>query len=100
VVSAKQLRDGVLLLLMQNDMADLAVEDLRRWKCWKAADQVLALKSHDVPIVRRSVLRFALSCPGNAKAAQVVAAWRKQDPDYVAEVEELLQLEAGVEKAP
>ena len=84
-------------LLTQADIADLAIEDLRKWAQWDAAEQIFALrgqKSHDVPIIKRSILRFALSCP-DPKAATIVAEWRKTDPETVKDMEELLKLETN-----
>jgi hypothetical protein len=75
----------------------LAIEDLRKWQVWSVADQVLSLASketHDIPIIKRSILRYALSCPG-PKAAAFVAERRKQDPESVTNAEELLKLEAS-----
>jgi hypothetical protein len=98
VYEKKVLRDGILQLLDQSDIADLAIEDLRKWKQTDLVEQVLALNdksSHNIPIVRRSILRFALSCPKDAKAAAFVQTLRKKDPEYVKDVEELLKLEAG-----
>jgi hypothetical protein len=98
VIKRKDLIGAVCLLLKQPDVADFAIEDLRKWKAWEAADQVLGLankKSHDVPVIRRALLRFALSCPpSQKKAAQFVKAERQKDKEYVADVEELLKLEA------
>jgi hypothetical protein len=91
------LSTSVEQLLPQADIADLAIEDLRKWSQWDAADKVFALrgqKSHDVPIIKRSILRYALSCP-NPKATAIVAEWRKTDPETVKDMEELLKLEAG-----
>jgi hypothetical protein len=92
-----KLTASVEQLLAQPDIADLAIEDLRKWSQWNAADQVFklkGLKSHDVPIIKRSILRYALSCPG-PKAAEIVAEWRKADPETVKDMEELIKLEAG-----
>ncbi len=47
-----------------------------------------------MPIIKRSILRYALSCPG-PKAAQIVAEWRKTDPETVKDMEELIKLEAA-----
>ncbi|CAN5256735.1 hypothetical protein BH10PLA2_BH10PLA2_39660 [soil metagenome] len=96
-----KLTTAVETLLPQADIADLAIEDLRKWSQWKAADQIFGLKgqkSHDVPIIKRSILRYALSCPG-PKAAQIVAEWRKADPETVKDMEELIKLEAPPTKA-
>ncbi len=99
VIDKKSLIEGVCLLLEQNDVADLAIEDLRKWNRWEVCDRVMALqgrKSHDAPIIRRAILRYALSCP-QPTAATFVADCRKRDPEMVKDVEELLKLEP---KAP
>jgi hypothetical protein len=61
------------------------------------ADKVLALQgtpAFEVPIVRRSLLRFALSCEGKVPAAKAyVAAQRNKDAQAVADAEELLKVE-------
>ena len=97
LVERKQLLDGACLLLDQGDVADLAIEDLRKWNQWEVLDRVLGLygkKTHDVPIVRRAILRYALGCP-QPKAAQFVAKERKKDAEMVKDVEELLKLETA-----
>jgi hypothetical protein len=95
IVPAKDLEEGVTALLDQSDIADLAIEDLRLHKCWNVCDRVLGLaakKSHDIPIVRRYILRYALNCP-KAEAASFVADMRKKDPEMVKDIEEFLKLE-------
>lgn len=84
------------VLLDQSDIADLAIDDLRKRECWDLADRVLALqksKAYEIPIVRRAVLRYALSCKGNKSAQAYVGEQRKNDPQMVADAEELLKLE-------
>jgi hypothetical protein len=100
VLPHKDLLPGVLELLEQADIADLAIEDLRKWQQWQVADQVLGLRnkpSHNVPIIRRAVLRFALSCPDSKPAADYVAELRKKDPRMVSDAEELLKLETAAQ---
>ena len=60
------------------------------------------LKTHEAPIIRRAILRFALQCPAEKcpKAAEFVAAQRKRDAEWVKDVEELLQLEIMPPKKP
>ena len=97
IIPQKELVAGVQLLLDQSDIADLAIEDLRKWNRWEMCDKVLELqdkKSHDVPIIRRAVLRYALSCP-EKKAAAYVDQCRKRDLEMVKDTEELLKLETG-----
>jgi hypothetical protein len=97
VVARKALISGMCLLVGQDDMADLAIEDLRKWQVWEVSDKVLALanrQSHDIFVVRKALLRYALSCPAwQVEARDIVKAERKRDSDYVAEMEELLKLE-------
>jgi hypothetical protein len=80
----------------QEDIEDLAVEDLRLARRWGLTEQVLALPSsptHNKPIVCRAVLRYALQCPSGA-AAEYVAKVRKANPRFVSETEEFLKQEA------
>jgi hypothetical protein len=84
------------LLLSQNDIADLAIEDLRKWQSWDLADRVIGLRktsAFEVPIVRRSILRYALQAKGSPVAEAYVAEQRKKDAQAVADAEELLKLE-------
>jgi hypothetical protein len=102
LVSKKDIVNAVSVLLDQNDIADLAIEDFRKWKSWDQADRIEALygkPSHDVPIIRRAILRYMLSCPG-PKAAAFVERIRQKDPEMVKDVEELLKLEAPAPPAP
>jgi hypothetical protein len=102
VIDRKAAVEATALLLDQGDIADLAIEDLRKWKVWELADHILRLygqKSHDAPIIRRAILRYALNCP-DPKAQAFVEQVRKADPEMVKDVEELLKLEAPAAKPP
>jgi len=95
LVSAEDCSKAVALLLSHSDIADMAIEDLRRWKAWDLSDAVLAVRQSEsgkVSIVRRAVLRFALSCPTPA-AKDLVVQLRKEDKQGVEDAEELLKLE-------
>ena len=86
---------GMLKLMAIADLADLPVEHLRKWGRWELTDKVLAytaVESHSrIPIVRRSILKFALAAPADQKAAKVyVEQIRKEDPDRVKYVEQTL----------
>jgi len=96
VVTKKDLVAGLGILLAQDDIADLAIEDMRKWQAWDQADKVLAVAKTDAikqPIVRRAILRYALQCKGNKAAEAYVAERRKEDAKAVEEAEELLKLE-------
>jgi hypothetical protein len=98
VIKQSEVLAAASILLDQKDIVDLAIEDLRKWGAWEHTDRVLGLfgrSGYDVPIIKRSILRFALSCPpNNERAAQFVAARKKEDAQYVDEVLELLRLES------
>ena len=95
MIARKPLIDAVCALIRQPDIADLAIEDLRKWKCWDYTKYILALKdrpTHNLPIVRRAVLRFML-CSPLPEAKAYVEQVRKADPDLVDNTEELLKSE-------
>jgi len=97
-VSKENLVGGIQLLLPQKDIADLAVEELRRWQRWELAEQVLSYygkDSHSAPCIRRAILRYALSFPEGPKVKAFLAERRKTEPDLVEGVEE----EIAAEKA-
>jgi hypothetical protein len=101
LVPRKDLKEGINFLLDQNDIADLAIDDLRKRQCWDMTDRVLGLrnsKAYEIPIVRRALLRFALNCQdskskSSAAARAYVDEMRKKDAQMVADAEELLKLE-------
>ena len=102
VVARDDVVEAVTLLLDQPDVCDLAIEDLRKWHCWTLTPRILGLRkkeSHDIPIIRRSVLRFALSSPLK-EAKKYVEAQRKEDELTVTDAEELLKLEQQQTQAP
>ncbi len=97
IITKEQVKEALLPLLAQGDIADLAVEDLRKWKAWDLTGRILGIKmteSYKVAIVRRSVLRFAISASASNKEAQVfVALLEKENPEGVKDAKELLKLE-------
>jgi hypothetical protein len=96
VFNKKALADSVAILLDQPDMADFAVEDLGKWGRWEMTGRVLHLfdkASHNAPVIKRAILRFALRCP-EPRAVQFVRQQRARDQEWVNDTEELLRLEA------
>jgi hypothetical protein len=77
-------------VLQQGELADLAIEELRKGEMWDLTEAVLALfgrKGLDAPIQRRAIVRYALCCP-LPRAKQFVAELRKREAELVHEVEE------------
>jgi hypothetical protein len=84
--------------LQQGELADIAVEDLRRWKLWELTPAILDLygkKGFDAPIMKRAIVRYALTCSDRDDAKRFVAEQRKREADLIQEVEESLQFEKG-----
>jgi hypothetical protein len=82
------------VVLQQSQLADIAVEDLRRWKLWDLTPAVLELygkKGYDAPIMKRAILRYALSCKTRDDAKQFVARQTKAEAEIVQEVAESLE---------
>jgi hypothetical protein len=92
-----QVLRGLAAMLPQGDIADMAIEDLRRWQLWDLTPAVLeqfGKKTHAAPILRRAIVRYALSCP-RPEAVRFVAGLKQQDPGLVADVQESLEFEKG-----
>ncbi len=95
----KETREDVLkslaAMIAQGELADVAIEDLRRWKMWDLTPDVLALygkKGFDAPIMQRAVIRYGLSCQEET-ATKFTAERRRYEPELVKEVEDSLQFE-------
>ncbi|MCZ2344152.1 MAG: hypothetical protein LC104_20510 [Bacteroidales bacterium] len=81
-------------VIQQGELADLVIEDLRRWGWWELTPDVLAALSatpNPPPILRRGVVRYALSCP-DASAKVFLTRMRQVDHKLVESVEESLKL--------
>ncbi len=85
----------VRAILEQGELADLAVEDLRRWKMWDLTREVLGhygRKGYDAPITQQAILRYALTCD-DADCKAFIEQRRKAEPDAVRDAEEQVRLE-------
>jgi hypothetical protein len=91
--------EAIKPLLDQPDIVDLAVEDLRKWQQWDLAPKLVALfdkPSHDVSIIQRSIIKYALSAPGENKVATEFLTRMRADEkqaERVRDLEQLLELE-------
>lgn len=82
-------------LLQDGSLADVPLDDLRRWKLWELTDKVLPLygrPTHDAPILRGNIVRYALCCP-LPQARDFVTQIARQNPALVQELREALDLE-------
>ena len=77
------------------DISDLVIDEYRRNQVWSATDIILPLFSDPkfgVQVIKRAVTRYALKCP-DPKAEAFVKQLREKDPQFVADVEEILRFE-------
>jgi len=86
----------------QGDIADMAIDDLRKWKQWMFTDRILQQSKRDTHIgalVQRAVLRYMLSCPHDKYpgAKDYVEAVRKINPEKIKDAQEILDLEKANE---
>jgi hypothetical protein len=98
-IGKRKVLEAMKIALVHEDMNDLAIDDLRRWRCWDLTARVLPLygkPSKSFPVLRRAVVRYALQCPG-PEAAAFLAERRKAEPVFVKDVEELLVAEQALE---
>ena len=66
-------------MIAQGELADIAIEDMRRWKMWDRTPDILGLygkKGFDAPIMERAIVRYALSC-GDEASKKFVAERRQ-----------------------
>jgi len=86
---------GLNLLIPDGDLADMAIEDLRQWKTWDLTQNILAQfgkKTHDAPITRRAIIRYALCCP-LPEARGFIDRIRGQESETIRDIEEGLAFE-------
>src|SRR5207253_2361442 len=87
---------GVTLLFNHTDIADIAIDNLRRWQRWELTDQVIdlfdKLPADSSSVIQRSIVKFALRSP-EPRAKAFVEDQRKKDKEWVQDIEELLESE-------
>lgn len=99
IMSKDQIVSMVKPLVDQTDIADLAVEDLRKWQRWEMASDLVSLfgkSSHDIPIIQRSIIKFALTAPADNSVTSEFLKKLRANPmqaERVKDLEQLLELE-------
>lgn len=91
----KPILAGMAAVVVRGDMADMAIEDLRRWKQWNLTKLILEQydkPTHAAPLVRNAILRYALCAP-DADASAFVKKARAADSAGVADIERSLEFE-------
>src|SRR5579875_1436994 len=94
--SAGEVQKGLDAMIAQGELADIAIEDMRRWCIRNRTRDILGLygkKGFDAPLIKRTIVRYALSCPDDPAARAFVEERRREDAELVKGVEEELQFE-------
>jgi hypothetical protein len=99
IIPQAQSLDAIKNMMDDADIADMPIEDVRKWKRWELTPTILgyaAKESHNgTPITMRAILKFAIMAswadPKNTAAAEYVADARKKDPKRVQFLEEVLK---------
>jgi hypothetical protein len=105
VIDRKEISKAIAAMIDQPDIADMAIEDLRKWSDWAPAAKILRLldqEGNDTLLIRRAIVRYMLRCPASAfpAAAEFVEKERKRDKQYVADAESILNQESGSPPSP
>jgi hypothetical protein len=91
--SGPQVMKGHETALAHSDVADIAIQDLSKWKRWEHTKLIVACydrSSHKSPIVKNSIVRYALVCP-QPEARALVERVRREDPKLLRYLEDELK---------
>ncbi len=94
--SAAEVQKGLDAMIAEGELADIAIEDMRRWGIHDRTRDILGLygkKGFDAPLMKRTIVRYALSCKDDPAARSFVEQRRREDAELVKGVEEELQFE-------
>jgi hypothetical protein len=94
--SKEKVLKGMEIMLARSDLADVAIEDLRRLKILDLTPEVLGLygqKGYEGQLMRETIIRYALSCKDDTTTQKFLAERRKAEPDLVRDVEDSLRFE-------
>lgn len=101
VLAKAQVLEAMKLLIDNPTIADMPIEDLRKWKVWEFTPLILGYakkETHNTTkIINRSILKFAIAAASadakNTEAVEFVKAARTRDAKQVEFLEELLKEE-------
>jgi len=83
------------IAIKQGELADLAIEELRKMKHWGFTQEILNLygtKGYTAPVMKRAFLRYTLTAPKDRVVENFLAQWEMKDSQIILEVKESLGL--------
>jgi len=96
----KAILAGMSAVIARGDMADMAIEDLRRWQWWDLTKHIVRQynqPTHGAPLVKNAILRYGLTCP-DADAAAFIKTVAASETALLREVQESLEFERPIPK--
>ena len=87
--------EGMRAVVRRGDMADMAIEDLRRWGWWDLSDDIIACHgkaTHSAPLVKNAIIRYAVTSK-DRPSREFLTKLRKTDAALVDEIEESVSAE-------
>jgi hypothetical protein len=94
-VHRKAILQGMTAIIARGDMADMAIEDLRRWKWTDLSTNIVACygkPTHSAPLVKNAIIRYAL-CSPDTTSTTFITSLRRTDAKLVQEIEESIEYE-------
>ncbi|MFN5896442.1 MAG: hypothetical protein ACK48Y_02880, partial [Planctomyces sp.] len=64
-ISQERLKASMRILLERQELADLVITDLARWKDWSVQDRLMAMYADEkfaIPAIRRAIVRYLYYC--------------------------------------
>lgn len=90
-IPPERLRKSMRLLL-DSDVADLAINDLTRWEDWDVASELAERyysKAYDVSFIKRNIIRFMMAAVDSTpQGAEHVPAYAAKAQDFLKKVEQ------------
>jgi hypothetical protein len=101
VISHATILQAMKLLVADPGIADMPIEDMRKWKVWELTPLVVGYANKEthstIKLINRAILKFAIvaavSDPKNKEAVEFVNAARARDAKQIEFLEDLLKEE-------
>ncbi|MEZ6140150.1 MAG: hypothetical protein R3B84_06220 [Zavarzinella sp.] len=106
IISRTEVVEVLTPLLDQEDLSDLVIEEFRRQEVWSLAGQIVQYfdkEGFDVPLIQRSIMRYALAAPGDCWPAVELLERMRSDVDskeILDDIENILELEMKSSSIP
>ncbi len=83
------------IAIKQGELADLAIEELRKMKHWGFTQEILSIygtKGYTAPVMKRAFIRYALTAPRDSVVEKFLAQCEANESQMILEVKESLGL--------